>query len=194
MSEWISRFKWHLLVFLVGGLLGSIAVFLFGPQRVQNHYTERIIEREIPVVNETVKQTTQTEIVYVPKAMISEEVVNPATGQSQTMQSLEKTDVELKVNQPAVTVKVNDRPYMFDLLSGESQKFELGKITLQQDSVIGIELAVKPQIIDQTKRSGIDFFVGRYSGIGIFHKRVGLDIGTDGKKEDYRLRWRAVEW
>lgn len=194
MREIVDRFKWHILVFILGGFIGGAVVFFLGPERVQNHYTERIIEREIPVVNETVKQASQTEIVYVPKTIVSEESVNLATGKSAMLQSQEKTDVELHVNKPAVHVKVNDQLYAFDLLSGESQKFEQGKILLQQDSAIGIELAVKPQIIDRTKRGGIDLFVGRYSGIGIFHKRLGLDIGTDGRKQDYRLRWRVVEW
>jgi hypothetical protein len=91
-------------------------------------------------------------------------------------------------------VKLNGQPYSFALLAGETQKFDQGKISLRQESMIGIDLAIKPQIIDQTKSGGIDIFVGRYSGIGIYHQRIGLDLGTDGHNQEYRLRWRAVEW
>lgn len=129
-----------------------------------------------------------------PKAIISEEQVNPTTEKMEKVESKEKIDVEVCVEKPTINVKLNGQPYSFALLAGETQKFEQGKISLQQESTIGIELAVKPQVIDQTKSGGIDVFVGRYSGIGIYHRRIGLDIGTDGHNQDYRLRWRAAEW
>ncbi|KYZ76676.1 hypothetical protein AXX12_09665 [Anaerosporomusa subterranea] len=192
--ETLDRFKWYILVFALGGFIGGVGVVLFAPVRVQNHFSERIIEREVPAVQETIKQTSQTEIAYVPKAIISAEQVNPTTEESKMVVSKEKTDVEVRVEKPAVSVKVNGQPYSFALLAGEIQKFDRGKISLQQDSKIGIELAVKPQIIDRTKSGGLDIFVGRYSGIGVYHRRIGLDIGTDGRNQDYRLRWRAMEW
>lgn len=192
--ETFDRLKWYFLVFLFGSLIGGVGVFFFGPARVQNHFTERIIEREVPVVQETIKQTNQTEIAYVPKSIIHEEQVNPATGKTEKVETKEKTDVEVGMEKPKITVKLNGQPYSFALLEGETQKFDQGKISLKQESSIGIELAVKPQIIDRTKKGGIDIFVGRYSGIGFYHRRIGLDIGTNGRDQDYRLRWRAVEW
>ena len=192
--ETLDRFKCYILVFALGGFIGGAGVFLFVPVRDQDHFSERIIEREVPVVQETVKQTNQTEIVYVPKAIISAEQANQTTGKLEMVVSKEKTDVEVRMEKPAVSVKVNGQPYSFALLAGETQKFDQGKISLQQDSTIGIELAVKPQLIDRTKSGGLDIFIGRYSGIGVYHRRIGLDIGTDGRNQDYRLRWRAVEW
>lgn len=190
----LERFKWYLLAFILGGFIGGAGVFLFAPVRVPNHSSERIIERKVPVVQETVKQTNQTEIVYVPKTIVSEEQVSLTTGKSEMVVSKERTDVEVRMEKPAVSVKVNGQPYTFALLAGETRKFDQGKISLQQESTIGIELAVKPQLVDRTKSGGIDIFVGRYSGIGIYHRRIGLDIGTDGRNQDYRLRWRAMEW
>jgi hypothetical protein len=192
--ETVDRYKWYLLVFVFGGFIGGAGVFFFGPTRVQDHFAERTVEREVPVVHETVKQTNQTEIMYVPKTNISKEVVSPTTGMSETVTGKEKTDVEVYAEKPTVNVKVNGQPYTFALLAGENQRFDQGKISLRQESSIGIELAVKPQIIDRTKSGGIDVFVGRYSGIGIYHQRVGLDFGTNGRNKDYRLRWRTVEW
>lgn len=56
-TETFDRFKWYLLVFVFGGCIGGLGFFLFGSARVQNHFSERIIEREVPVVHETVKRT-----------------------------------------------------------------------------------------------------------------------------------------
>jgi hypothetical protein len=176
--------KWQLVAILcVVSLAVGVAagVYWLAPALTQHHYTETIIERPA-AIKEVVKTVTQTEVVYVPKE------TDPATGQP------EKTDVQAEIKQPTVNVKVNGQPYSFGLLQGETQKFERGKITLDQASEIGIKLEVKPQIIDRTKTGGIDLFVGRYSGVGVQFNRIGLDIGTNGRDQDYRLRWRAVEW
>lgn len=90
---------------------------------------------------------------------------------------------------------MNGQLYQFGLLQGEEQKFELGKINLQQSSQVDIHLEVKPQVIDKTKTGGIDLFVGKYSGITLQHKRIGIDAGVSRHgDQDYRLRWKAVQW
>jgi hypothetical protein len=161
----------------------AAGVYFIAPALTQHHYTEKVIEREIPVVQEVVKTVTETEVVYVPKE------IDPATNET------EETDVEAEIEQPTVSVKVNGQPYKFGLLQGESQKFEQGKVTLNQSSEIGINLEVKPQIIDNTKTGGIDLFVGKHSGIGLQFNRIGVDAGVDRHgDQDYRLRWKAVQW
>jgi hypothetical protein len=176
--------RWQIVAILcvVCLVVGAAAgVYWLAPALTQHHYTERVIERPAEI-KEVVKTVTATEVVYVPKE------TDPATGQ------IEKTDVQAEIKQPTVNVKLNGKPYEFGLLQGEKQKFEQGKVSLLQSSEIGINLEVKPQIIDRTRTGGIDLFVGKYSGIGLQFKRVGVDIGTNGRDQDYRLRWRAVEW
>jgi hypothetical protein len=178
--------KWQTVAILclVYVAVGAAAgVYWLAPALTQHHYTEKVIEREIPVIKEVVKTNTVTEIQYVPKE------ANPTTGEP------EKTDVEAEIKQPAVNVKLNGQPYQFGLLQGEKKKFELGKVSLRQSSQVDINLEVKPQIIDRTKTGGIDLFVGRYSGITIQHKRIGIDVGVDRHgDQDYRLRWKAIQW
>ena len=190
----VQQYKWHITALLVGIVLGIVGSYMLGLVRTHQTVTERIIEREVPVVRETVKQETQTELVYVPKTIITEQYKNPSTGALETKQSKEKTDVAVQVEKPVVSVKVNGQYYAFSLLEAETQKFDKGKISLQQQSTIGVDLAIKPHVIDRSKTVGIDLFVGKYSGIGIQYHRLGLDVGTNGKDQDYRLRWRAVEW
>lgn len=193
-GETFTRIKWPIILFCCGVLAGVAGSWLFGPIRTEKHFSERIVEREVPVVRETIKHTTDTEIAYVPKTVISEVVINPETGKPEKRKTKEKTDVEAKIEKPTVNVKVNGQPYTFSLLQDESQKFQDGKISLRQDSTVGIELAIKPQVIDKTKTGGIDVFVGKYSGIGINFNRIGLDYGIKGNEKDIRLRWRAIEW
>lgn len=193
-SEVLVKYKWIIISFILGMLTGVFGGYFFGPLQVERHFTERIIEREVPVVQETVKHTNSTEIVYVPKAETIEEKLDPATGKTTIIVKKETTDVDVQVDKPTVNVKLNGKPYSFSLLTGETQKFEQGKISLLQESTIGIEFAVKPQVIDRTKTGGIDLFVGRYSGVGFQFNRIGLDIGTNGNEQDFRLRWRAIEW
>ncbi|KYZ76655.1 hypothetical protein AXX12_09550 [Anaerosporomusa subterranea] len=115
--------------------------------------------------------------------------------QANGTKATEKTDVQTEIKQPTVNVKVNGQPYEFGLLQGETQKFEQGKVSLSQSSEIGINLEIKPQIIDRTKTGGIELFFGKYSGITIQHKQIGVDAGVDRHgDQDYRLRWKAIQW
>ena len=163
----------------------AAGVYWLAPALIQHHYSERIIEKQIPVVQEVVKTNTVTEIQYVPK-----EVIVQADGST----AKEKTDVEASVAQPSVDVRVNGQPYKFGLLQNETQKFEQGKVSLQQNSQIAVELQIQPHVIDNTKTGGIDVFFGRYSGVTIQHKRIGMDIGTNGRDTDFRFRWKAIQW
>lgn len=168
----------------------GLGVWLLAPALTQHHYSEKIIEKQVPVIQEVVKTQTVTEVQYVPKETVI--VKNP---DGTTTEEKEKTDVDLQTNQPAVNVRVNGQPYQFSLLQGESQKFEQGKVSLTQNSQIGIDLAIKPHVIDNTKTGGIDIFVGKYSGVTIQHKRIGIDLGADRHgATDFRVRWKAIQW
>ena len=161
----------------------AAGVYWLAPALTQHHYTEKVIEREVPVIKEVIKTNTVTQIQYVAKEL------DPDTGET------EKIDVEAVIEQPAVNVKLNGQPYQFRLLQGEEQKFDQGKISLRQNSQVDIQLSVEPQIIDNTKTGGIDLFFGKYSGITLQHKRIGIDAGVDRHgDQDYRLRWKAVQW
>jgi hypothetical protein len=163
---------------IVGGFIGRA----FFPKTITD---TRVIEKPAEI-KEVVKTKTDTVIQYVPK-----EVYIREDGTKEA----EKTDVQADIKQPIIAVKVNGQPYEFGLLQGETQKFEQGKVTLNQSSEIGINLEVKPQIIDRTKTGGIDLFVGKYSGIGLQFNRIGVDIGVDRHgDQDYRFRWKAVQW
>lgn len=74
----------------VGAFTG---IYWLAPALTQHHYTEKVIEREIPVIKEVIKTNTVTEIQYVSKE------TDPDTGEP------EKIDVEVKIEQPTVNVK-----------------------------------------------------------------------------------------
>lgn len=168
-----------LLCFVVGAVVG---VYVLAP--IFHPAETKIVEKPAEI-KEVVKTKTDTVIQYVPK-----EVYIQADGTKVS----EQTDVQAEIKQPTVNVKVNGQPYQFSLLQGEMQKFDQGKVTLNQSSEIGISLDVKPQVIDRTKTGGIDVFVGKYSGIGLKLNRIGIDYGINGNEKDIRLRYRAVEW
>ncbi|VBB09654.1 Hypothetical protein LUCI_4952 [Lucifera butyrica] len=107
---------------------------------------------------------TQTQVVYVPKETIK--YIDPKTKQEITRQ--EGTDVQADIQKPAVNVKVNGQDYKFDLLQGETQKFQTGKVVMDQTSSVGVNITVPP--IDRTKKGAIGIGYGSH---GIAEK---LDI------------------
>jgi hypothetical protein len=162
-------------------------IYVLAP--IFNPVKTKIVEQPARI-EEKINTVTKTEVQYVPK-----EVVVYKDAQGQTVTETEKTDVQAEIKQPTVSVKLNGQPYQFGLLQGETQEFDQGKISLRQNSQVDINLEVKPQIIDRTKTSGIDLFVGKYSGVTLQHKRIGIDVGVDRHgDQDYRLRWKAIQW
>jgi len=95
--------------------------------------SEFMAKQPLPI-KETATIKTVTEIQYVDK------LIDPGTGQK------EKTDVQLATTKPVVGVKVNGQSWQFDLKDGETQKFENGKVVLDQNSSIGIDLDVRPMV------------------------------------------------
>lgn len=117
MEKLIGIFKisWkYLLTFVVAFCIGY---FIHQPRVIYEHIP---VTKEVPVV--TTK--TQTEFVYVPK------------------KHEEDADVEATIEQPKVSVKVNGQDHKFDLVHGETQKFENGKLVMNQQSQITFDLNV----------------------------------------------------
>lgn len=117
MEKLIGIFKisWkYLLTFVVAFCIGY---FIHQPRVIYEHIP---VTKEVPVV--TTK--TQTEFVYVPK------------------KHEEDADVEATIEQPKVSVKVNGQDHKFDLVQGETQKFENGKLVMNQQSQITFDLNV----------------------------------------------------
>lgn len=78
-------------------------------------------------------QKLSTSIQYVPKAMVQNE--SGAWVQ-------EDTDVELNQAKPQVSVKVNGKTTKFDLQSNETQKFQNGKLQVDQTNTINFDVKV----------------------------------------------------
>lgn len=117
MEKLIGIFKisWkYLLTFVVAFCIGY---FIHQPRVIYEHIP---VTKEVPVV--TTKN--QTEFVYVPK------------------KHEEDADVEATIEQPKVSVKVNGQDHKFDLVQGETQKFENGKLVMNQQSQITFDLNV----------------------------------------------------
>lgn len=117
MEKLIGIFKisWkYLLTFVVAFCIGY---FIHQPRVIYEHIP---VTKEVPVV--TTK--TQTEFVYVPK------------------KHEEDADVEATIEQPKVSVKVNGQDHKFDLVQGETQKFENGKLVMNQQSQITFDLNI----------------------------------------------------
>ncbi|MEN6566791.1 MAG: hypothetical protein ABFC57_10860 [Veillonellales bacterium] len=160
--------------------------------RSKTAQTNTIVEKPTIIQAEGTDKTT-TQIQYVAKPYLV--YTDPATGK--TMGKVDPTDVRLTADPAKVNVLVNGQPYAFDLVQGESQKFERGQVTLDQKSMIDFKLDVQPTIIDNTSSGGIDVYAGNKDvGIGIRHKRVGVDAGWNHKDKDmeYRLRWEAIQF
>jgi len=127
------------ILFVVGMLLGGWATYSWFVPDLRsdaNKYkllNEFIAKQPLPI-NERVETKTITQIEYVDK------VIDPATGKQ------EKTDVELAAAKPVVGVKVNGQAWTFNLREGETQKFQNGKVVLDQASSIGIDLDVRPMV------------------------------------------------
>ena len=155
---------WILVIavcFLLGAGVGSYITYQHFPRTI-----EKRVDIEKPVVKEVVKVETETQIQYVARA------IDPVTGQK------ENTDLEANINQPKIGAKVNGKDHEFDLLQGETQKFENGKILMNQESTIKFDVEV-PTVHQKWR-------VGAYSEwvIGDNSPDVGLRVNRQFKRWD----------
>ncbi|EGO63483.1 hypothetical protein [Acetonema longum] len=141
-----------IVVFVVGVAVGAVGMYFGRPAELR-------VER-VPVVTEKLVTVTNTEVRYVPKS-------GPGDA-----------DVEAKIDQPGVSVRVNDKPYQFSLLQDETQKFEQGKVSLQQTSDINLRIEIQPE--DKTKKRSL--------GTGFLGSEVFGSIGyTPNNHIEYKI-------
>ena len=149
------------IAFAFGVALGAYVTYQYFPRVI-----EKRVEIEKPIISETITTETITEIQYVTKDR------DPFTGQK------ENTDVEANIGRPTIGVKVNGKPYEFGLLQGESQKFGEGKIVMNQESKIQVEVEV-PTIVQKWR---VGAYVDWTAGEG--HPNVGARLNRRFKRWD----------
>lgn len=128
--------------FIIGCIVGSYVTKNYFPTL----NTEVKTVQSDPIVTEKVKVVTDTQIAYVPKETI---IYKDANGNATAVK--ESTDVQLDADKTKVGVKVNGKDYKFDLLQGESQKFENGKILMTQTSAV--DMNIKIPTVDLTRHN-----------------------------------------
>ena len=145
-----------LAVFFTGAICGQ---WLFSATVTK----ERI--KESPTVITEAVHKEQTVVAYLPKA-----VDNQTAGR----QEMEKTDVEVNNNLPAVNVKYNGKVYNLDLLQGEEHKFDKGKLVVDQTSSLHIDFSadVEHQIVSGIRQA----FTGQQQ-----QPRIKFGIEAEGK-------------
>lgn len=114
------------------------------------------------IMNEKATVGTKTTVAYVPKERELVYVNNVPTYVK------EDTDVEANIEKPAVTVKVNGKKQKFDLQQNETQKFEDGKVVLDQKSTVEFDIKVP-------ERHELDVYGQEEFRAGKFHSQVGID-------------------
>lgn len=153
----------RLIVFVIA-ILG-ICVALYGGYRM--FHRETIVEQpktpvqtKIATLNNT--QQTKTTLAYVPK---EKELVYRDNVPTYVT---EDTDVEANIEQPHVTVKVNGKKQQFNLQQNETQKFEDGKVVMNQTSEVTFDIKVP-------ERHELDVYGQEEFRAGKFHSQVGID-------------------
>ena len=150
------------------GLCVAVAVFMlvmgFAVGR-QNTPEPETITIEKPIhITEQAQAKTVTEIAYVPKKVIVEKYIDPATGKETDVAIREKTDLETNIGKQDFNVKVNNENIVFSKEDDEKYIFDKNKISLEQSSMITFDVKVPTQVIDNTKRWSIG--VGKASESG----------------------------
>lgn len=163
----LNQGKYTLKTIVIACLITFSAGCFIGVYITKVHFPTLNTEVK-PVVTEKVKTVTETQIAYVPKETVK--YIDKVTGKETTAK--EETDVQLNADKPKVGVMVNGKPYKFDLLQGETQKFEDGKITMQQTS--SIDMNVEIPTIDITRKSVLT------GGVMIYGGKVSPAIGYTG--------------
>jgi len=159
---------------IVGAVVGGLVTYKCFPRTVVEYKADTV-----STVQEKVVLDTNTEVKYVPKE------IDPDTGEK------EKTDVEANINQPTVNVKVNGMAHDFKLEQKENQKFENGKVVLDQNTTLKLDVKTNdPKLVK------VDAFCGEGYGLSINYKKLTVDIDlTDIKhpKAD-RIKYRLMEF
>lgn len=120
-----------LVSFIVGVVIGAYVTHSYFPRTVHiKGDTQTVVDTEI-------EYRDRTDVRYVPKEIF----VNPITGEK----TKEDTDVEINKQQPQIDVKFNGKDYKYDLLQGETQKFQDGKLVVDQSSQLKVDVSAQVQ-------------------------------------------------
>ena len=128
----------------------------------QTHVEQSTPTLQPKIMNEKATVGTKTTVSYVPKERELVYVNNVPTYVK------EDTDVEASIEKPAVTVKVNGKKQKFDLQQNETQKFENGKVVLDQKSTVEFDIKVP-------ERHELNVYGQEEFRAGKFHSQVGID-------------------
>ena len=128
----------------------------------QTHVEQSTPTLQPKIMNEKATVGTKTTVSYVPKERELVYVNNVPTYIK------EDTDVEANIEKPAVTVKVNGKKQKFDLQQNETQKFEDGKVVLDQKSTVEFDIKVP-------ERHELNVYGQEEFRAGKFHSQVGVD-------------------
>lgn len=128
----------------------------------QTHVEQPTPTLQPKIMNEKATLNTKTTVSYVPKERELVYVDNVPTYVK------EDTDVEASIEKPAVVVKVNGKKQQFDLQQNETQKFENGKVVLDQKSTVEFDIKV-PERHELNVYGQEEFHAGK------FHSQVGVD-------------------
>lgn len=128
----------------------------------QTHVEQSTPTLQPKIMNEKATVGTKTTVSYVPKERELVYVNNVPTYVK------EDTDVEANIEKPAVTVKVNGKKQKFDLQQNETQKFEDGKVVLDQKSTVEFDIKVP-------ERHELNVYGQEEFRAGKFHSQVGVD-------------------
>ena len=128
----------------------------------QIHVEQSTPTLQAEIMNEKATLNTKTTVSYVPKERELVYVNNVPTYVK------EDTDVEASIEKPAVVVKVNGKTQKFDLQQNETQKFENGKVVLDQKSTVEFDIKV-PERHELNVYGQEEFHAGK------FHSQVGID-------------------
>lgn len=170
--------KWviYFIVLAIGFISGFITSDTYCKSTETITKTEKV---EVPIIQEKVITQTKTEIAYIPKE------INPITKLK------EETDVQVGISQPNVNVKVNGSDYKFQLGQYEKQKFDNGKLVLNQSSEIKLDIkTTNPKLLN------VSAFYGDGYGLSVGYKKLSLDIDfkDNGKPKIDRFRYNIISF
>lgn len=197
---------WLAVVLVIAAfLLGFFAAYHFWVKPLQTEladakaeiawYKDALSEPAGEVGKVEAKTQVQTEIQYVPK-----EVIRYIDSSGNTVEALEKTDVQMDVGAPTVTMKYNGKEYEMPGISGETSKFEKGKLVgnVSTQTTLDVTDLVNKQAAEKAAAEAKHFAAGAYAtnhgvigSIGYINKNT--EIGVITKVTDPTEFW-GVGW
>lgn len=124
---------------------------------------------------------TKTEIIYLPKETIIYK--DAVTGEMIT--GLETTDVQLNVKPPTINMKYNGKSYEMPGISGETEKFEKGKLVGEVSTAATIDVTdlVNKETARRMAEQEKNLSIGGY----LTNEGLALSLGIVNKDLEYKI-------